>query len=344
MFSCDDAGEIASPKAHVGCACCSSALRSISIRIDRDMSRRGFIAGMGASLSALGFSPRAAAQAANSLRPVVFSNFLLFDGKASALRGGLRLIVEEGRIKALGTKELSPPDGATVIDCRGRTLMPGLIDAHWHTIFAGIPVPALLSGDVRLHHARRRRRGRAHPHARLHHRPRPRRPLVRAQTGDRRRPRRRSPHLPVGRDDHAERWAWRSASPDRPAAHVGRPALRNRADGRREHRRRRRRGAAARARADHAGRLAGQAHRQRRRVVAADDCRHGHVHRARSPRRGRDRGRSADLRRRSRLPVGRGPAGRGGRRPVHRARASHGRGDGAAHGRKGRSGSARSRS
>ena len=148
MFSCDDAGEIASPKAHVGCACCSSALRSISIRIDRDMSRRGFIAGMGASLSALGFSPRASAQAANSLRPVVFSNFLLFDGKASALRGGLRLIVEEGRIKALGTKELSPPDGATVIDCRGRTLMPGLIDAHWHTIFAGIPVPALLSGDV----------------------------------------------------------------------------------------------------------------------------------------------------------------------------------------------------
>ena len=26
--------------------------------------------------------------------------------------------------------------------------MPGMIDAHWHTIFAGLPVSALLSADV----------------------------------------------------------------------------------------------------------------------------------------------------------------------------------------------------
>ncbi len=103
---------------------------------------------MGASLAALGFAPRAAAQASDAGRPVVFSNFLLFDGKSRALQGGLRLLVEGGRIKAVATNDLSPPDGARVIDCGGRTLMPGMIDAHWHTIFAGLPVSALMTADI----------------------------------------------------------------------------------------------------------------------------------------------------------------------------------------------------
>ena len=63
-------------------------------------------------------------------------------------KGGLRLLVEGGRIKALATDDFSPPAGAQAIDCGGRTLMPGLIDAHWHAIFAGLPVSALLTADV----------------------------------------------------------------------------------------------------------------------------------------------------------------------------------------------------
>jgi imidazolonepropionase-like amidohydrolase len=35
-----------------------------------------------------------------------------------------------------------------MIDCGGRVMMPGLIDAHWHTIFAALPVPALFSADI----------------------------------------------------------------------------------------------------------------------------------------------------------------------------------------------------
>ena len=35
-----------------------------------------------------------------------------------------------------------------MIDCGGRVLMPGLIDAHWHTIFAALPISALLSADI----------------------------------------------------------------------------------------------------------------------------------------------------------------------------------------------------
>lgn len=39
-------------------------------------------------------------------------------------------------------------EGVTVIDCGGRTLMPGLIDAHWHAMMAAIPMLDLLTADV----------------------------------------------------------------------------------------------------------------------------------------------------------------------------------------------------
>ena len=35
-----------------------------------------------------------------------------------------------------------------VIDGGGRTLMPGLIDAHWHTMMASLPIQVLLTADV----------------------------------------------------------------------------------------------------------------------------------------------------------------------------------------------------
>ena len=146
MFSCTPADESAEPIPHTSCGCCTPEVRSIARRIDREFSRRGFIAGVGASLASLGFAPRARAQ--DAVPPVVFSNFLLFDGRSRTLKGGLRLLVEAGRIKALATDDFSPPAGAQAIDCGGRTLMPGMIDAHWHTIFAGLPVSALLSADV----------------------------------------------------------------------------------------------------------------------------------------------------------------------------------------------------
>ena len=78
----------------------------------------------------------------------MFQNFLLFDGKSNALRGGLRLFIEGNRIKRIAGGEITPPEGAQVIDCGGRVIMPGLIDAHWHTIFAALPLNALLSADI----------------------------------------------------------------------------------------------------------------------------------------------------------------------------------------------------
>jgi imidazolonepropionase-like amidohydrolase len=81
-----------------------------------------------------------------------FTNFRLFDGKSGSLREGMRLLVEGNGIKAVVTGNPAAPDGAQVIDCGGRVLMPGLIDAHWHSLFAGLPLSTLLTADVGFIH------------------------------------------------------------------------------------------------------------------------------------------------------------------------------------------------
>jgi imidazolonepropionase-like amidohydrolase len=149
MFTCTsaDRGE---PAGCPACLCCQPQLASAARRINRDLSRRGFIAGAGASLASLGLVAPSGARAAppRATAPIMFGNFLLFDGKSDALRGGLRLLVEGNRIKQIAGGDPAPPDGAQMIDCGGRVIMPGLIDAHWHSVFAALPVSALFSADV----------------------------------------------------------------------------------------------------------------------------------------------------------------------------------------------------
>jgi imidazolonepropionase-like amidohydrolase len=149
MFSCTsgDEGDISCCSM---CLCCQPQLQFAAHRINRDLSRRGFIAGVGASIASLGLFQRSAARAAplGPAAPMMFVNFLLFDGKSRALRGGLRLLVEANRIRQIAGGDLAPPDGAHMIDCGGRTMMPGLIDAHWHSIFAALPVAALFTADI----------------------------------------------------------------------------------------------------------------------------------------------------------------------------------------------------
>jgi imidazolonepropionase-like amidohydrolase len=148
MFSCSS-GDQPDTAASPGCLCCRGELQSLTRRINADLSRRGFVAGIGASVAALGLPCAARAQnASGPTQPIIFTNFLLFDGKSNALRGELALIVEGGRIKAVATGDTAGPEGARRIDCGGRVVMPGLIDAHWHCIFAALPIATLFSADV----------------------------------------------------------------------------------------------------------------------------------------------------------------------------------------------------
>jgi len=66
------------------------------------------------------------------------TNARLFDATGGPVRPGVGVLVEDGVIAAVASASEGPPEGAVVIDLAGRTLMPGLIDAHAH-LFATLP-------------------------------------------------------------------------------------------------------------------------------------------------------------------------------------------------------------
>ena len=63
---------------------------------------------------------------------LVFTNARVFDGKSGDCPEGMSVLVEDERIREVSAKKVKTPKNARVIDVRGRTLMPGLIDAHMH--------------------------------------------------------------------------------------------------------------------------------------------------------------------------------------------------------------------
>lgn len=76
----------------------------------------------------------------------VFRNVRVFDGKGPALRPSTTVVVRGNRIASIGGTAEVPAD-ATVVEGGGRTLMPGLIDAHTHVAQATVPLAKLLTGD-----------------------------------------------------------------------------------------------------------------------------------------------------------------------------------------------------
>lgn len=65
------------------------------------------------------------------MRATVFTNACLPDLARGALTAPKSLTVVDGRIAAEGA---AAPDGAEIIDLNGLTLMPGLIDCHFHVV------------------------------------------------------------------------------------------------------------------------------------------------------------------------------------------------------------------
>jgi imidazolonepropionase-like amidohydrolase len=62
---------------------------------------------------------------------ILFENCALLDANQPELLEGYQVLVEDGRIKEVSDKPIKT-DGATCFDLKGRTLMPGLTDAHVH--------------------------------------------------------------------------------------------------------------------------------------------------------------------------------------------------------------------
>ncbi|HYF09050.1 MAG TPA: amidohydrolase family protein, partial [Acetobacteraceae bacterium] len=61
----------------------------------------------------------------------LFRNARLFDGLGDALIEGVEVLVENGRVKEVADGAIRAAS-ARVVECGGRTLMPGLMDAHVH--------------------------------------------------------------------------------------------------------------------------------------------------------------------------------------------------------------------
>ncbi len=66
-------------------------------------------------------------------RQILFTNVDIFDGFADKLQTNMSVLVENNYIKEVG-KSIEKPDGAYVIDGKGRTMTPGLIDMHQHVM------------------------------------------------------------------------------------------------------------------------------------------------------------------------------------------------------------------
>jgi imidazolonepropionase-like amidohydrolase len=76
----------------------------------------------------------------------LFTNVRIFDGKSATLTAPSNVLVAGNKIERISTAPIAAPPSATVIAGGGRTLMPGLIDAHWHTMLVR-PNPAAAMGN-----------------------------------------------------------------------------------------------------------------------------------------------------------------------------------------------------
>ncbi|SDM41382.1 metal-dependent hydrolase family protein [Halarsenatibacter silvermanii] len=72
-----------------------------------------------------------------------FKNITLIDGVSDkGINNGVILINEKGVIDSCGSAEkISIPDEAKIINLQGKTILPGLIDAHTHICFKPSPDP-----------------------------------------------------------------------------------------------------------------------------------------------------------------------------------------------------------
>src|SRR5215468_10719254 len=67
---------------------------------------------------------------------VLFQNVRVFDGKSGTLSGPSNVLVRANKIERISTAAIATDGSAKtqIIEGSGRTLMPGLIDVHWHAM------------------------------------------------------------------------------------------------------------------------------------------------------------------------------------------------------------------
>jgi len=96
----------------------------------------------------------AIAQAAHAQMPlpggVMIENVRIFNGVSGQLSAPSNVLVAGNVIRTISSAPIASPPATSVtrIQGGGRTLMPGLIDAHTHIMFATVPQMVVLTGDI----------------------------------------------------------------------------------------------------------------------------------------------------------------------------------------------------
>ena len=112
------------------------------------VSRRFLVAAL--SLMALGLASAVHPQSNSpaDISATLFQNVRIFDGKGSSLSAPSNVLVKGNIIERISTEPIAAEPGVTVIAGNGRTLMPGLIDAHWHAMLIRPDPAQAIAGNV----------------------------------------------------------------------------------------------------------------------------------------------------------------------------------------------------
>lgn len=121
-------------------------LRSLSLRV----AKCGLVGACVFASSVVLAQAPAQEPAALAAPVVLLQNVRIFDGNSSSLSAPSNVRVRGNKIEKISAAPV-PTDrraDTVLIDGGGRTLMPGLIDMHWHTMLVRPTPAALLAGDI----------------------------------------------------------------------------------------------------------------------------------------------------------------------------------------------------
>src|SRR5262249_52928046 len=91
---------------------------------------------------------RATPAAPPAVAVTLFQNVRIFDGKNGTLSPPRNVLVRQNRIERVTTDQITIDPTGRLVDGGGRTLMPGLIDMHWHTMMVRPTPVEMLSADI----------------------------------------------------------------------------------------------------------------------------------------------------------------------------------------------------
>jgi imidazolonepropionase-like amidohydrolase len=112
------------------------------------ISRRAFVATLPLMGVGLSSAVRAQGDRPENAVAALFENVRIFDGRSNSLSAPSGVLVKGNIIERISSAPIAAEPGATVVPGGGRTLMPGLIDNHWHAMLARSTAAQALGDDV----------------------------------------------------------------------------------------------------------------------------------------------------------------------------------------------------